>query len=71
MATSARLKTYQWKLQLARFDVKKHKIHDTRPVQAVDGVAERPADNQPERNRGQPRRRPRQPDPEQNDRHQP
>src|SRR5208337_2715627 len=49
-------------------DVKKHKVHHPRPMQAVKRVADRAPDNKPKRERRQARGRPRQPDPEQHDR---
>ena len=69
MATSARLKTYQLNRQLAVGNVKKHEIGDPAIGQPVDGIADRPADDEAERQRGQPVCGPRQPDPEQQHRH--
>src|SRR5579863_2798269 len=37
----------------AGFDVKEHKIHDSGPMQAVDGVADRPANDEAKRHSGE------------------
>src|SRR5262249_17965694 len=51
-----------------RRDVKQHEIGDCSVGKAVDGVADRPADNEAEAQRGEARGRPRQPNPQQNHR---
>ena len=49
MATSARLKTYQLKRQVAVSDVQQHEIGHRAVDQAVDAVADRAADDEAER----------------------
>src|ERR1700683_488285 len=48
----------------AYFRVQQHEIHDPRPVQPVDGIAHRAADDHPERQGRQPGVDPGQPDPQ-------
>ena len=55
MAASARLNTYQLKLNVARRDVEQHEIGHRTVGQPVDGVADRAADDQAERQRGEAR----------------